>query len=413
MSGELTSVALDGTLFSTLKAEAPDALLALIGLHAADPRPTKIDVGVGVFRDATGATPVFAAVKEAELWLAQTQLSKSYLGPEGDVRFTQLLAELALGRRTSGSRDLVGLQTPGGTGALRLGAELLARAAPGRSIWVGTPTWANHVPLLAGAGLAVRPHRFFDPEESDLDFAAMMIDLGAAKPGDILLLHGCCHNPTGVSFSLPEWQAIAALCAERGLLPFVDLAYHGLGQDLETDVAGVRLLVESVPAAIVAYSCDKNFGLYRDRVGAIWVKAPTSQVDAVRSNLYALARINWSMPPDHGAAVVRLILDTPELRADWEAELGAMAARIADLRERLAAANPRFAPLGRQQGMFAMLPLGPAAVTALRTDHGVYMAGNGRINIAGLGEATVDRFVAACAPYLGTKPSPVQQPPDD
>lgn len=400
MSRDLANAALDGGLFSTLKAEAPDALLALIGLHAADPRPTKIDVGVGVFRDATGATPVFAAVKEAEFWLAENQLSKSYLGPEGDVRFTALLAELALGQGAAGSPDLVGLQTPGGTGALRLGAELLAHAAPGRSIWVGTPTWANHVPLLAGAGLAVRPHRFFDREASELDFAAMMADLDAAEPGDILLLHGCCHNPTGVSFSLPEWQAIAELCAERGLLPFVDLAYHGLGQGLDADAAGVRLLVESVPAAIIAYSCDKNFGLYRDRVGAIWVKAPSGQVDAVRSNLYALARVNWSMPPDHGAAVVRHILDTAALRADWEAELGAMALRIGDLRRRLAGAHARLSPLGRQQGMFAMLPLDPAAVAALRADHGIYMAGNGRINIAGLGEATVDRFVAACVPYL-------------
>ena len=404
MSGGLASVALDDAPFSTLRAEVPDALLALIGLHAADPRPTKIDVGVGVFRDATGATPVFAAVKEAEFWLAETQLSKSYLGPEGDARFTALLAELALGQRVASSPDLVGLQTPGGTGALRLGAELLARAAPGRHIWVGTPTWTNHVPLLSGAGLVVRPHRFFDRATSELDFAAMMADLDAAEPGDILLLHGCCHNPTGVSFSLPEWQAIAELCAERGLLPFVDLAYHGLGQGLDADVAGVRLLVESLPAAIVAYSCDKNFGLYRDRVGAIWVKAPSGQVDAVRSNLYALARVNWSMPPDHGAAVVRYILENPEPRVDWEAELSAMALRIGDLRRRLAAANPRLAPLGGQQGMFALLPLDPAAVTALRADHGIYMAGNGRINIAGLGEATVDRFAAACAPYLLATP---------
>lgn len=401
MSVEPAPTAAGASLFSDLKTEAPDALLALIGLHAADPRPTKIDVGVGVYRNAAGATPVFVAVKEAEAWLAETQASKSYLGPEGDARFTALLAELALGSGIAASSDLVGLQTPGGTGALRLGAELLARAAPGRSIWVGTPTWANHVPLFAGAGLAVRAHRFFDAEACDLDFAAMMADLGAAEPGDIVLLHGCCHNPTGVSFGLDEWQAIAELCVRRGLLPFVDLAYHGLGQGLDADVLGVRLLLDAVPEAVIAYSCDKNFGLYRDRVGAIWVKTRSSQVEAVRSNLYALARINWSMPPDHGAAVVRHILEEPELRADWMTELAAMAGRIRDLRTRLAAGDSRLAPLARQQGMFALLPLDGAAVTALRTDHGIYMAGNGRINIAGLGEATVDRFVAACAPYLG------------
>jgi len=395
--------ALARPLFAALTPEAPDTLLALIGLHAADPRPTKIDVGVGVYRDAAGATPVFAAVKEAEQWLAETQASKSYLGPEGDARYTELLAELALGSGTARSPGLVGLQTPGGTGALRLGAELLARAAPGRSIWVGTPTWANHAPLLGGAGLRVRCHRFFDAARLDLDFPAMMADLEKAAPGDIVLLHGCCHNPTGVSFSRAEWQAIADFCAARGVVPFVDLAYHGLGEALGADVAGVRALVERVPEAIIAYSCDKNFGLYRERVGAIWVKARPGEVEAVRSNLYALARINWSMPPDHGAAVVRTILDSPELRAEWLAELAGMTARIRSLRARLAAGHPRLAPLARQQGMFALLPLDPGAVAALRQEHGIYMAGNGRINIAGLGEATVDRFVAACAPHFGEK----------
>lgn len=390
-----------GSHFAALTPEAPDALLALIGLHAADPRPGKIDVGVGVYRDAAGATPVFAAVKQAERWLADTQASKSYLGPEGDARFAALLAELLFG--AGAAAELIGLQTPGGTGALRLGAELLARAAPGRSVWVGTPTWANHAPLLTGAGLVVRSHRFFDAERSDLDFGAMMADLDAAAAGDIVLLHGCCHNPTGVSFDLAQWEAIADLCARRGLLPFVDLAYHGLGAGLDADAAGVRRLVERVPEAVVAYSCDKNFGLYRDRVGAIWVKTWPSAVDAVRSNLYALARVNWSMPPDHGAAVVRHILETPALRAEWIAELAAMAARIGMLRQRLAAGDPRLEPIGRQQGMFALLPLAQGAVAALRREHGIYMAGNGRINIAGLGEASVDRFVAACAPHLGQR----------
>jgi aromatic-amino-acid transaminase len=399
MSGVVTTARAD-PLFATLQREAPDALLALIGLHAADPRPTKIDVGVGVYRNAAGATPVFTAVKVAEQWLAKEQASKSYLGPEGDAHFAALLADLVLGRRIAGAPDLVGLQTPGGTGALRLGAELLARAAPGRSIWVGTPTWPNHVPLLAGAGLQVRAHRFFDADTADIDFPAMMSDLEGATPGDILLLHGCCHNPTGVSFSLAEWRAIAEFCSARGLLPFVDLAYHGLGQELDADVLGVRNLIEAVPEALVAYSCDKNFGLYRDRVGAIWVKAGSKQVEAVRSNLYALARINWSMPPDHGAAVVRHILDSSELRADWIAELAGMTVRISDIRQRLAAGHLRLAPLAHQQGMFALLPLDSIAVTALRTEHGIYMAGNGRINIAGLGEATVDRFVAACVPYF-------------
>ncbi|NIJ39507.1 aromatic-amino-acid transaminase [Sphingopyxis panaciterrae] len=388
-------------LFAGLAPEAPDALLALIGLHAADPRPDKIDVGVGVYRDPAGRTPVFAAVKEAERRLVAQQASKSYLGPEGDAHFTDALATIALGAGLAASPRLVGLQTPGGTGALRLGAELLARAVPGRTIWVGAPTWANHEPLLAGTGLAVRRHRFFDPATSDIDFPAMMEDLDAAQPGDIALLHGCCHNPTGVSFSDAQWLALADFIAARGLLPFVDLAYQGLGAGLEADAAGFRILFDRVPEAVLAYSCDKNFGLYRDRVGALWTLAPSSgSADIVRSNLYALARINWSMPPDHGAAVVRTILDDAALREDWQAELAAMCGRIATLRQGLAASHPRLAPIGRQQGMFALLPLAPASVAALRDEHAIYMVGNGRINIAGLGEETIERFAAALDPFL-------------
>lgn len=395
-----SDLASPASLFAALEPEAPDALLALIASHAADPRPNKIDVGLGVYRDDRGATPTFAAVREAEIWLAEAQSSKSYLGADGDARFTALLAELAFGADIAASSDLVGLQTPGGTGALRLGAELLARAAPGRSIWVGTPTWANHVPLLAAAGLRVRSHRFYCREIGDLDFEAMIDDLRAAQPGDIVLLHGCCHNPTGVSFSMGEWRALAEFCSQRRLLPFVDLAYHGLGDGLEADAAGVQHLLQTVPEAVVAYSCDKNFGLYRDRVGAIWIKAIYKDIEAVRSNLQGLARINWSMPPDHGAAVVRQILEEPDLRVDWSSELAAMTARIRSLRESLAAASPRLAPLARQQGLFALLPLTAETVDALRIERGIYMAKDGRINITGLREAALGQFVAACTPYF-------------
>lgn len=389
------------SIFDGLATEAPDGLLALIGLHAADPRPEKIDVGVGVYRDAAGRTPVFGAVKEAERRLVAEQPSKSYLGPEGDVRFVELLADVAMGPVLASSPTLVGLQTPGGTGALRLGAELLARAAPGRAIWIGVPTWANHIPLFTGAGLPVRQHRYFDLATSDVNFDAMLEDLSAASAGDILLLHGCCHNPTGLSFSLDQWSALADLAVARGLLPFVDLAYQGLGAGLDADIAGMRLFLERVPEAVIAYSCDKNFGLYRERVGALWVQTPNAAIAAaVRSNLYALARINWSMPPDHGAAVVRTILDDADLRSDWQAELSTMCGRIRDLRRLLAASHPRLDPIGRQQGLFAMLPLSSEAVIELRERHAIYMAGNGRINIAGLGEETVARFAAALAPYL-------------
>ncbi len=380
---------------------APDALLALIGLHAADPRSAKIDVGVGVYRDAAGATPVFRAVKQAEAQLIAEQVSKTYLGAEGDAVFTQLLASVVFGAELAAAPGLTGLQTPGGTGALRAGAELLARAGRGRTVWVGMPTWANHIPLLEAAGLAVRTHAFFDAGVGDLDFDAMVAGLSEAIPGDILLLHGCCHNPTSVSFSVEQWDALADLCRLRGLLPFIDLAYQGLGDGLDSDAAGLRRLLARVPEALVAYSCDKNFGLYRDRVGALWAWTPSREAaECVLSQLCALARVNWSMPPDHGAAVVRLILSDDGLRADWIAELDAMRERIVSIRKHLGGSHPRLVPIARQRGMFAMLPLSAAQVVDLRETHAIYMAPNARINIAGLTDATAAIFVAALRPYL-------------
>jgi aromatic-amino-acid transaminase len=392
------------TLLSALQPQAPDGLLALIGMHARDPRADKIDVGVGVYRDPDGKTPVFLAVKKAEALLLTDQDSKSYLGPEGDARFTALLAEVVFGSALAASHRLAGVQTPGGTGALRLGAELLARAAPGRTVWVGTPTWANHAPLFEEAGLRVRDHRFFDPGTSDLDFAGMIEDLNTAEPGDILLLHGCCHNPSGVSLNDEQWRALSILIASRSVVPFVDLAYQGLGDGLDEDAFGTRLVLESAPEALIAYSCDKNFGLYRERVGALWVWAPDQSVaQKAEANLFSLARAMWSMPPDHGAAVVRTILDYAPLRDLWLTELTAMRRRIWRLRISLAEGHPRLEPIGRQAGMFALLPLAPAAVAALREEHGIYMAGNGRINIAGLKEETIHPFVRALESYLGDK----------
>ena len=389
------------SIFATLRPEAPDSLLALIGMHAADGRPNKMDVGVGVYRDDQGRTPIFGSVKAAERTLVAEQTTKSYLGPEGDVRFVELLARIALGDVLAASPTLIGLQTPGGTGALRIGAELLERAAPGRAIWVGTPTWANHIPIFAAAGLIVRQHRFFNRATSDIDFEGMLADLSGASVGDIVLLHGCCHNPTGLSFTFEQWSALADLVVARGLTPFIDLAYQGLGAGLAEDVLGMRWFLARVPDALIGYSCDKNFGLYRERVGALWVLTPNAAAaDAVRSTVYALARVNWSMPPDHGAAIVRTILDDPDLRYAWETELSSMCDRIRILRRSLALQHPRLAPLDWQQGMFAMLPLGPAAVCELRKNHAIYMAGNGRINIAGLREDDLQLFATAIMPFF-------------
>jgi len=383
-------------LFDGLKAQAPDALLALIGLFAADPRSDKIDLGVGVYRDETGATPVFRAVKAAEARLVEAQASKSYLGPEGDIRFTELLQPIVFG----GSVDpatLVGIQTPGGTGALRLAAEMIATAKPQTKVWLGTPTWPNHAPIFSSAGLTLATYRYFDQAAQAIRFDEMMDALGAADKGDVVLLHGCCHNPTGANLTAPQWSAVAEMVGERGLVPLVDLAYQGLGGGLDQDSDGLRQVMDAAEDVLIAYSCDKNFGLYRDRVGALYARVrQKARAELILSNMTALARPNWSMPPDHGAAVVRTILESPELTADWKAELTSMRERIHAVRQALAAGdNNLLAPIAQQQGMFSLLPLNAEQVGILRKDHAVYMAGSGRANLAGLTLKTVPRFIEA------------------
>lgn len=387
--------------FARLHAQPADSLLRLIAEHRDDPRPGKIDLGVGVYRDAGGGTPLMRAIKEAEHRLWSTQDTKSYLGPEGDEGFVDSLAKLVFGETLADDARITGVQTPGGTGALRLAAELLARSHPDARIWIGTPTWPNHAPIFRDAGLKIAEHAFFDSERGDIDFDGMMAGLNDAARGDIVLLHGCCHNPTGTGFTAEQWDAVIALMAERGLLPVIDLAYHGLGAGLDADAAGLRRVLEQLPSVIVAYSCDKNFALYRERVGALWVQANTADdATLVRQNLLVLARHLWSMPPDHGAAAVRIVLSNADLTAMWRDELVEMQGRLNGLRQLLAQAHPRLAPIGRQQGMFALLPLTPADIAGLRADHAIYMAGNGRINIAGLTDSLVPQFVDAILPMI-------------
>ncbi|MBB5684790.1 amino acid aminotransferase [Sphingobium boeckii] len=396
----LTPVAETFGLFDALAPQPADALLALIGMHRRDPRPDKIDLGVGVYRDAAGNTPVMRAVKAAEALMVRDQPTKAYMGPEGDTRFTELLASVVLGA-LAGSDRITGVQTPGGTGALRLGADLLARAGMTGRVWIGAPTWPNHAPIFAAAGLQCLFHPYFDAARSTLDFDAMVTALESARAGDVVLLHGCCHNPTGTGFTPVQWHMLALLFEARGIVPFIDLAYQGLGDGLEADAVGLRLMLDAVPEALIAYSCDKNFGLYRERVGALWARSTSvDRSAAVRDNLLVLARSLWSMPPDHGAAVVRVILEDSALTEVWRAELEEMRLRIGTLRVALAAAEPRLSPIGTQRGLFAMLPIDGAAVTALREQHGIYMASSGRINIAGLQEETIVPFVTALAPFL-------------
>ncbi|HEX8667246.1 MAG TPA: amino acid aminotransferase [Allosphingosinicella sp.] len=391
----------EAALFDRLEAQKADALLQLISLCNADPRKEKIDVGVGVYRDAAGGTPIPRAVKRAEAILLETQETKSYLGSAGDTRFVELIKPMVFGAAGAGDDRVVGVQTPGGCGALRLGAELIVAANENARIFVGQPTWPNHGPLIACAGVEMIDHPYYDKASHRILFDEMMDALQGARAGDLILLHGCCHNPTGADLSIDQWRAIAELVAEKGLVPFVDLAYQGLGNGLEADAEGTRLVVEAADEALVAHSCDKNFGVYRDRVGSLFVKARNADVAGkAMANLLSLARTMWSMPPDHGAAVARIVLDDPELRADWEAEVAEMCGRIRSLRARLAAFDERLAYIGEQNGMFSMLPLSESAVLALREESGIYMAGSGRFNVVGLSDDNVDRFAAAVVEKL-------------
>jgi aromatic-amino-acid transaminase len=389
-------VANSPVLFDRLSAQKPDALLQLIALCNADPRTDKIDVGVGVYKDAAGTTPILRAVKRAEKILLETQETKSYLGSQGDARFVELIRPIVFGESAAADERIVGVQTPGGCGALRLGAELIVAADPEARIFVGQPTWPNHAPLIECAGVRMVSHPYYDNQSHRVLFDAMLSALEDGRPGDLVLVHGCCHNPTGADLDMDQWRALADLVSRRGLIPFVDLAYQGLGNGLEADAEGTRLVVEAADQALVAHSNDKNFGIYRERTGSLFVKASSkAAAGTVMGNLLGLARTMWSMPPDHGAAVVRIILDDAELRADWRQELDEMCARIRTLRARIAAYDERLAYIGEQNGMFSMLPITPDQVLALREKDGIYMAGSGRFNVVGLSDDNVDRFAAA------------------
>ena len=389
------------TCMHQLVKQPEDSLLALIGLFAADQRSDKIDLGVGIYKDENGCTPVFGAIKSAESYLLENQDSKSYLGPEGDKGFFESLVGLVFSD-DNGDRDLdshvAGIQTPGGTGALRLGAELIAKGRSDAVVHLGEPTWPNHIPLFQSAGMPIKAYEHLDVETQVLCFDKVVAAIEAAAAGDVILLHGCCHNPTGADFSQEQWVQLAQLMKERSLLPFIDIAYQGLGDGLEQDAAGIRIVAKHCPEMLIAYSCDKNFGLYRERVGALISVSPTPGIaELVQSNLLSLARANWSMPPDHGAASVRVIMESAELSKQWRSELNNMRERISNMRAGLYRIDPTLDFIAQQKGMFSTLSLTPAQVQALREEHGVYMAGSGRINIAGLVPSNLSNFAAALA----------------
>jgi aromatic-amino-acid transaminase len=378
-----------------------DSLLALIALCDADPRPEKIDVGVGVFRDAVGNTPILKVMKEAEQRLVDTQVTKAYLGSAGDKRFAELLRPILLGHHASDDR-ITGLQTPGGCGALRLGFELIATANPDARVLVGGPTWPNHPPIIRSVRLQQVDYPYYERGQGIIRFEDMLAALEAGEPGDVALLHGCCHNPTGADLSEDQWREVVRVVSERGLIPLIDIAYQGFGRGLDEDAFGVRHMLDACDEVIIAQSCDKNFSVYRDRVGSLWVKS--GSVETTRKamdHVFQRAREMWSMPPDHGAAAVHIILEDDELRARWLVELTQMRDRINAVRQRIAAADPRLAFIGRQFGMFSMLPLSKEQVLKLRTDDAIYMADSGRFNVVGLGDDQIDRFTAAVVGALG------------
>lgn len=390
-------------MLEALAPQPADALLGLIKLYNADPRADKIDLGVGVYRTATGATPVFAAIKGAEARLIETQDTKAYLGPEGDMGFVRALIPYVFGAGFDGSK-VDGMQAPGGTGAVRLAIEVAKRAGVKR-ILMGTPSWPNHAQIVAASGLELVTFGHVTAEGT-ADLASLKAALAGAGAGDAVLLHGCCHNPTGVDYTPAQWDEIAPLVAAQGVLPLIDLAYQGLGDGMEADAYGLRTVLAAVPEALVAYSCDKNFGLYRDRVGAFYaVTGDEGALARAMANGASIARASWSMPPDHGAAAVRLVLDDAALTAQWLAELDDMRARMRVVRDRLAAAQTigpiAMGPLGAQHGLFSMLPLSGEQILKLREDHGIYMAGSGRINIAGLTEGNIEKFIDALRAVAG------------
>ena len=387
-------------MLERLSPQAPDALLALIRLHAADPRDDKIDLGVGVYRTEDGATPVFAAIKAAEQQLVDTQDSKSYLGPEGDTGFVNALMPYIFGGDPTMGGRIAGMQTPGGTGAVRL-ALALAHKAGVKRVHMGVPSWPNHAQILADLGLELIPFDHANPDGS-ANLEAVLAAINGAGRDEAVLLHACCHNPTGIDYTSDDWAAIGDAFAASGTFPIIDSAYQGLGYGMEEDAAGMRSLLAKVPEAFIAYSCDKNFGQYRDRVGAFYILGgDQASLDTAFSNANSLARAAWSMPPDHGGAAVRIILRDPDMTKAWLAELDDMRARMRAVRDALATAGSAgridLTPLGTQSGLFAMLPVTKDEVTALREDHGIYMAASGRINVAGLTMANLPKFIAALA----------------
>jgi aspartate aminotransferase len=389
---------------------SPDPILGLMAAFRADSDPRKVDLGVGVYRDDAGETPVMKAVREAEQAVLARQTTKTYVAAVGNAGFNEAMERLVLGHGHAalGSGRLRTIQAPGGCGALRLGAELIRAAAPDAVVHVSTPSWANHVPLLSNCGLRLERYPYFDPATGGVAFDAMLTALDRLPPRSVVLLHASCHNPSGADLEDDQWRELLALVRRRSLLPFIDIAYQGLGRGVAEDAYGPRLFCAELPEVLVAVSCSKNFGLYRERTGALHSLSTTpAAADAAISQLMRIARGLYSMPPDHGAAIVHGILADERLRTSWAAEVDAMRSRIQRLRtatvQQLAAACPRkdFGYIVRQRGMFSYLGVDTKAVHELRERHHVYMMDDSRINICGLRMDNIGYFTEAVGKTVG------------
>lgn len=382
-------------MFETLTERPADSILALMQMYRDDPRDTKIDLGVGVYKDASGLTPVMRAVKAAEHRLWETQDTKAYTGLAGDPAFSDAMIALVLGNAVE-RETVAAVATPGGTGAVRQAFELIRMANPEARVFVSDPTWPNHVSILAYLGMNMEKYRYFDEEARGVDFEGMLADIRKAKAGDVVLLHGCCHNPTGANLNLTQWQIVVDTLRETGAVPMIDIAYQGFGDGLEEDAAATRLVAASVPECLIAASCSKNFGIYRERTGLLMAISQNAAARKLHQDTLAfLNRQNYSFPPDHGARVVTMILTDDALRADWQSELEEVRLSMLGLRQQLAdelqrlSGSDRFGFLAQHRGMFSRLGTTPDKVDLMREKNGIYMVGDSRINIAGLNARTI------------------------
>ena len=393
-------------MLELLKEQPADNILSLMGMYSNDKRPNKLDLGVGVYKNQDGITPIMRAVKKAETILLNNQNSKSYVGLLGNLDFVESMKSLILSDSIT-SEQCVGAQAPGGTGSLHQMFLLLRQANPELTVWISNPTWPNHLSMLRHLGINFRYYHYFSLETGRIDFDSMLADLKSAKSNDVVLIHGCCHNPTGANLDLEQWETISELCEKKGILPMIDLAYQGFGNGLSADTAGLRKMVKKVSEMIICASCSKNFGLYRDRVGvALYCNDNTKTLSLVSENLKSVNRLTYSFPPDWGASVVDLILNDPGLKKEWVEEVESIRLSIAALRASLRDAlkrstnSERFDFLGEHEGMFSRLGLTSQQVELLRKDHAVYMVGDSRINVAGLNMNNVELLASAVSKVI-------------